>query len=93
VLAVRQKQVSTPVTIMPNPASSNVTINLYVEKNIQVKIVLLDKVGKKALSQTENLARGYNNITLALDNYSEGVYALIIETPTERIVKQLIIAR
>jgi hypothetical protein len=93
VLVVRQKQTTTPVTIMPNPASSNVTINLYVDKSVSVKILLIDKIGRKVLTQSENLAKGYNNITLGLDNYSEGVYALIIETPSERIVKQLIIAR
>ncbi len=93
VQAIRQKQNAIPITIMPNPASSNVTINLYTDKNMDVKIILLDKLGRKALSLNQNLIKGYNNIALAVDNYSEGVYALIIETPGERMVKQLIISR
>jgi Secretion system C-terminal sorting domain len=93
VLVVRQSQTGMPVTIMPNPASSNVTINLYVDKNAQVKISLIDKTGRKVLNKTENVIRGFNNITLSLDTYAEGIYAMIIETPSERIVKQLVIIR
>ena len=79
--------------MMPNPASNYVTINLYAEKNIQATITLIDKVGRKVLSQNENLTRGFNNITLSLDNYSEGVYAVIIKTPAQMVVKQLMIIR
>ena len=93
VLVVRRKQTQTPVTIMPNPANGYVTINMYVERNIPSTITLIDKVGKKVMVQKENLTRGYNNITLSLDKFSEGVYAVMIETDAEKIVKQLIIVR
>ncbi|WP_460558809.1 T9SS type A sorting domain-containing protein [Ferruginibacter profundus] len=93
VLVVRQSQSAMPVTIMPNPASSNVTVNLYVDKNAQVKISLVDKIGRKVLNKTENLSKGFNNITLNLETYAEGIYAMVIETPSERIVKQLVIIR
>jgi hypothetical protein len=78
---------------MPNPASSYVTINLYVDKNVPATFTLIDKVGSKVLTQNEKLTKGFNNINLALDRFSEGVYAIIIETGGERIVKQLIIMR
>jgi hypothetical protein len=60
---------------------------------MQASIMLIDKVGRKVLTQNENLNKGYNNINLNLDKFSEGVYAIIIETPAERIVKQLMIIR
>jgi hypothetical protein len=93
ILVIRQAQVKTPVNIMPNPASSSVTINLYLDKNFSVKITLIDKLGRVVLNQSESLTRGFNNINLNLDKYSEGVYAMIIETPTEKIIKQLMIIR
>jgi hypothetical protein len=93
ILVVRQSQIKIPVSIMPNPANGFVNINLYVEKNMQASIMLIDKVGRKILIQNENLNKGYNNINLSLDKFSEGVYAIIIETPAERIVKQLMIIR
>jgi len=93
VLVVRRKQDQTSVTMMPNPANSYVTVNLYVDKNIQATFTLFDKVGSKVLTQNEKLTKGFNNITLNLDRFSEGVYAIIIETGAERIVKQLIIIR
>ncbi len=93
VLIIRRKDLQTPVTMMPNPANNYVTVNMYVEKNIPATFILIDKVGKKVLVQTENLQRGFNNITLSLDKYNAGVYALIVETATGRTVKQLIIIR
>ena len=93
IFIVRRVQTQTPVTIMPNPANSYVNVNLYTDKNIQASFILIDKIGSKVLNQKENLTKGFNNITLNLDRLSEGVYAIIIETASERIVKQLIIIR
>jgi Secretion system C-terminal sorting domain len=93
VLVIRRKGQQVPVTMMPNPASNYVTVNIYVEKNLPATFILIDKLGKRNLVQTENLGKGFNNITLALDKYAAGVYALVIETATERIVKQLIIVK
>lgn len=53
----------------------------------------LKKVGKRVFVQDQNLTKGSNNATLNLDKYSEGVYALIIENTSEKIIKQLVIAR
>lgn len=93
VLVVRQSQAKLPVTIMPNPASSNVTVNVFADKNMTVKINLIDKAGRKVLSQNETLRKGYNNINLNVEKYSEGVYAIVIETEDDKIVKQLMIVR
>jgi hypothetical protein len=93
ILIIRKKQTITPLTMIPNPANNYVNVNVYVEKNIQVTFTLIDKVGKKVLVQHQNLSKGYNNITLNLDKYSAGVYALIYETGSEKIVKQLIIVK
>jgi hypothetical protein len=93
VLTVRRTQLKIPVTIMPNPAYGYVNVNLFVDKNINVTIMLIDKVGSKVLTQNEKLTKGFNNINLNLDKFSDGVYAIIIETPSEKIVKQLIIIR
>ena len=86
-------QLQTLVTVAPNPASSHVTVNLYVGKNSQIQVSLIDKVGRKVLVQNESVTRGFNNITLNLDKYSEGVYALVIETGSEKITKQIMIIR
>ncbi len=93
ILVIRKKELQTPVTLMPNPASNYVTVNFFAEKNMQVTIILIDKIGSKLLVQKHNLTRGFNNISLALDKYNEGVYALVVETGSEKITKQLVIVR
>ncbi len=93
ILVVRLNQTKTLVNVMPNPASNNVNINLYAEKIIEGKIILIDKVGRKILVQNERFNKGYNNIYLSLEKYSEGMYTIVIETSAEKIIRQLIIMR
>ena len=93
VIFVRKKQTQIPVSIMPNPANGYVNINLYADKNTDATIILIDKVGKRVLVQNEKLTKGPNSINLILDKFSAGVYAIVIETTSEKIVKQLIIVR
>jgi len=93
VLIIRRAPNKSMVTIMPNPASNYVNINISVDKNTRAGISIIDKVGKKILTQNENLIKGTNNLTLDLSKYSEGVYAIIIETTDEKTIKQLIIVR
>ena len=77
----------------PNPATNYVTVGVYVDVNIQATFTLIDKFGRKVLTQNEKIIKGSNNITLYVDRYSAGVYALVFETSAEKIVKQLIIVR
>ena len=93
ILVIRRSLINNQVNMMPNPASNYVTINMSVDKNIQVEIVLIDKIGQKVLSEKRSLVRGANNLTLDLSKFSEGVYAVVIETGSEKIIKQLIIVR
>ncbi|WP_462255473.1 T9SS type A sorting domain-containing protein [Ferruginibacter sp.] len=93
ILVVRKTSLHTDVAIMPNPASNYISINLYSDKNAQAQLILIDKLGRKVLEQKGNLIRGNNKIYLPLNKYAEGVYAVIIETAGERVVKQFIISR
>ena len=93
VLVVRRKQTQTLVNIMPNPANNYVNINLYANVSYQAKISLIDNAGRKILVQNEKLNKGYNNISLPLEKYSEGMYTIVIETPSGKINRRLIIIR
>ncbi len=93
VLVVRQVADNIKVTMMPNPANSYVTLNIQADKNIQAQITLIDKTGRKVLTQSAKLGNGFNNITISLDKIPQGVYALIIETAADKTVKQLMIVR
>ncbi|MBK7308153.1 MAG: T9SS type A sorting domain-containing protein [Chitinophagaceae bacterium] len=93
VIFVRKKQTQTPVTMAPNPANNYVTVNVFVDENIQATFTLIDKLGRKVHTQNEKLTKGSNNITLYLDKFSDGVYAMVFENASEKIVKQLIIIK
>jgi hypothetical protein len=93
VLVVRRIQTRSMVNIMPNPAYNYVNVNLYVEKNSQGTVTVIDKLGRRVMTQETKFVKGTNNIYLPLEKYAQGVYSIVIETSTEKIIKQLIIAR
>lgn len=93
VLVVRRVQTKTLVDIIPNPASNYVNINLHANKNSQGTLTVIDKLGRKILTQEIKIVKGTNNFYLPLEKYGQGVYSVVIETATEKINKQLIIVR
>ncbi|MEI7735046.1 MAG: T9SS type A sorting domain-containing protein [Ferruginibacter sp.] len=93
ILVVRRIQTRSMVNIMPNPAYNYVNVNLYVEKNSQGIVTVIDKLGRRVMTQETKFIKGTNNIYLPLEKYAQGVYSIVIETSTEKIIRQLIIAR
>jgi hypothetical protein len=74
------------VSVSPNPASEYVTINLGQTENASVKVV--DVLGK--VVHTDVISGGQK--TIALGEFKNGVYILVIDAPgTKTINKRLIV--
>jgi hypothetical protein len=93
VLVVRRMQTKTMVSLMPNPANNYVNINLYADRSSQGTVTVIDKLGRRIVTQETKFVKGANNIYLSLEKYGQGVYSVVIETANEKIIKQLIIVR
>jgi len=75
----------------PNPFSDLVTIQLYLEKQQQVKIKVIDLTGKVVYQDiTSSLPIGVNYMQLQVSSLAKGNYTLILESENHRVAKKLV---
>jgi Ig-like domain CHU_C associated/Secretion system C-terminal sorting domain len=93
-LMVKRNQNKTAVNVMPNPASNYATVKLFVQKESEVIVRLVDAIGKTVLVQKQKVSKGNNVIQLNnLSNYNNGVYSLQVLANDEVITHKLIISK
>ena len=78
----------------PNPITSVSTITFSLRENGWTKLSILDLTGKtiKVLIN-KNLSKGDYTTTINSDEFPNGVYRYVLETPTQRLSRSLIIQR
>jgi|GEM_PF-1923819 len=78
------------VIIYPNPAKDNVTIELSaLTKNAQLKIV--NVLGQTVFNETIIASSNKTVKQINTSNFAKGVYTVILETPTGKLLKKLVI--
>jgi photosystem II stability/assembly factor-like uncharacterized protein len=81
-VGIKNQSLQTAISVFPNPAIDFVDITI--PENIEIKTIeVFDLDGKKVLVQ--NLSNNKINVS----ELKSGIYHLVIETKTERIVKKL----
>ncbi len=94
VLVVRRSQTKTPVSIMPNPANDYVSVRLFIEKETEITIRLIDNLGKTVLLQKQKTTKGINILQLTnLAKYSAGVYTVQVLVNEQIVTQKLILSR
>jgi hypothetical protein len=74
---------------MPNPASEEVNIRLFVKENTTVNITLFNSPAQPLHRQNTKLAPGYSNIAIPIQKFPKGIYWVVIEANGSRLVKTL----
>lgn len=78
--------------IWPNPATSQVNVNITVSSAQSTYVELLDLTGKKLVSQQVNLVPGSNSVVLKnLNAFSSGVYLLKVFIDGENNNQKIVI--
>ncbi len=73
------------ISVWPNPANSIVNINLS-GQNSSMEISVLDSKGSLVLNKTVSL----NNVQLNISDFKQGIYLIVVNTVSDRIIKQII---
>ncbi len=80
------------ISLMPNPATDNVTLELNLGGTEDVKITITDMAGKLVSSQKAALNNGVNKIVVPVQNLNAGVYFIQVASKNKsihsRFVKQ-----
>ena len=83
---------SVKANIYPNPAKDVAVIDYNTAFDGDVKVSVIDLNGKAVYSNTfANQAAGNNKIELNVNNYTSGVYQVVIEANSSMITKKLVI--
>lgn len=74
ILAVKGYQSRERITVFPNPANSEITLQIEFGKPSKVLIVILNNEGQKLHEQLENCAGGMNTYKFVVTSFKKGVY-------------------
>lgn len=90
VISVKRQAVGS-LSLNPNPASSNVSISLGVQRDGVVEIRVLDAAGRVVLQQHQQVYAGSNNFQLqGVEKLSDGLYNVMVKTGDDIHYRKLI---
>lgn len=79
------------VAAKPNPFDRSINVRISLKTNEQVRIRLLDMVGRQVYSSTENLSMGVNSILINLPaSLKKGMYVLDVNAGEQSFQKKLL---
>jgi hypothetical protein len=71
----------------PMPASENLNVHIYSDKNSQIKIELFDIIGNSVFTLTSDASQGYYNAEVPVSELSAGTY--IIKLTQDNVQKDV----
>lgn len=87
------KNVKDNVVVYPNPSSSETTIQLNLFESSDVTITSLNPLGQCVYTEKANFNMGLNLIQVNTEQYSSGIYTLIMTTKNGVITKKLTVTK
>lgn len=89
-VGIMNNEMITHLMIYPNPTSDFLNIDLNLNQTANMKLILLDVLGKKIWEENLQNIKDYNSI-LNISNYSKGSYILRIETEGYQMSRRILI--
>jgi hypothetical protein len=81
---------SSDLRIYPNPASTEISIELTAEKAEDAQLEIFDLTGHLMMSRKLNLSEGLQQIQLPIDNLSSGIYSAVISSSDKTWVNLIV---
>lgn len=80
-----------PLQLYPNPATREVTLTYHADHEEQLRLSLLDGLGRVVHNHTETMAAGGNALLIDLPELPDGVYFVHLQTETGSRMGRLVI--
>jgi hypothetical protein len=94
VVVIKKAMGQLPPTVYPNPATEQVMVRCYAEKDEEISIQLFDKIGRMVLSESFNAKKGMNEFVIEnLSQFAAGVYSLHFKQAGKSFTIKLIIQK
>lgn len=87
------KNKSFEITPFPNPANSEVTINVITDQQRDLRFILFNPSGKRIAEKTETVQPGRDQVIINLENYPSGWYWLQVYSGKHKFSKKIYLNR
>ncbi|HBX51159.1 MAG TPA: hypothetical protein DEH02_08850 [Bacteroidales bacterium] len=88
-----KNEVQNYFTVYPNPAIHDAFISYFLNKSGQIKISIIDPIGKKTILQSNIQEQGKHTYEINLKEFSVGLYVIQLESESGVVQKKIIISR
>ena len=79
------------LTIYPNPAHSNLTVNFIASQAADYLLELKDLSGRIVLSENRSAVEGINSIPMDLTTVAKGIYMLNVKSGSEKLITKVLV--
>ncbi len=92
IVALRKPRMKIPLTLMPNPAGSQMALSFYAENAEEISIRMIDNSGKIVFTQQQKVSKGNNVIRLTnLSRFSNGAYIMQVQVNNALLTQKFIL--
>lgn len=81
------------LAVYPNPAANTTNVQVSSAVGMEAQLQIINAQGQLVSRQTVSLLGGTNNLTLATDTYTPGIYHVVITNGREGVSTRLLIIR
>jgi hypothetical protein len=81
------------INVYPNPVSDKMNVQYFEEGNKQIIANVYNSLGQKVVTQSNTTIDGENNISIDVNNLSNGIYILELVGTEERKVQRFTIQK
>ncbi|MBT3622075.1 MAG: T9SS type A sorting domain-containing protein [Flavobacteriales bacterium] len=86
-------KIITNLSVFPNPANELTTLAISLERTKQVKITIVDLLGKEITTQEKVMSSGMTTETIDVSDYQNGIYFINLQVGTQVTTKKLVITK
>ncbi|MDD3861251.1 MAG: T9SS type A sorting domain-containing protein [Bacteroidales bacterium] len=79
------------VQIYPNPANSNLTVEINSNANTETSVKIMDVNGRVFVSESFNITNGQNRFVMDINTLSAGIYIVTVNNGIEKTNKKLVV--
>lgn len=79
------------ISIFPNPSNGNISLNIETENSLDVKLNILDLVGKSHFENELHFNQGTNSQKIVLNDLANGIYIIKLEQEGNVYTQKLVI--
>jgi hypothetical protein len=79
------------LNVYPNPASDQITVSFFNPFNSEIKITIIDMIGKSIYTNTINSEEGFNKTDINIAALTSGIYFIKVADSSSSTVKKFIV--